>query len=446
MSLECRSRTALTSLPSALSLFLLAGGLAWLAAAPLQAQVVPRLQTETAIVDVTAIGYGLHQWDLPLSAPVDLETVSLVASEEILMQISWNAQSGTDRFDVDLALLSGGVPVTSFVMERHINSPGASMRFTNLPKVWPTPPASGSTVSLPVIDAVRLSIQISTLRPQLAFDRVALWGLRRGLALRIHFVHGAFAPDEPEAPHERRRLEPPGPLLYQFGNGVSEWTERLFSEPVPTECLAFVAHEAAICRWRGLGGTLESQLIVMRGGETAYLALDDPEVPPSPEAAGYFAELNWLVPTDADRERLEGWTITGWRGRLHFLGESMTCEFNFSFETDDVPADFFFAYDPALCAQASSPRFRRGDSNHDAAVDISDGIHLLAHLFQGGAPPPCRSAADADDNGVLEITDAVYLFGYLFRGGSAPPAPGPAHCGEDETPDDRLDCIADQCV
>jgi hypothetical protein len=74
--------------------------------------------------------------------------------------------------------------------------------------------------------------------------------------------------------------------------------------------------------------------------------------------------------------------------------------------------------------------FRRGDSNEDGEVNISDAVYSLLWLFSSGTAPRCLDTADADANGVAELTDAVFLLMYLFQGGSPPPAPGPANCGE----------------
>ncbi len=87
------------------------------------------------------------------------------------------------------------------------------------------------------------------------------------------------------------------------------------------------------------------------------------------------------------------------------------------------------------------PHFRRGDSNADGRLDISDGVSVLGYLFLGNEAPECLDAADADDTGVLELTDAVFVFSHLFLGGSAPPPPGASECGPDPT-EDALGCEA----
>ena len=87
----------------------------------------------------------------------------------------------------------------------------------------------------------------------------------------------------------------------------------------------------------------------------------------------------------------------------------------------------------------SEPTFRRGDSNQDGNLDISDGVFDLNALFTGGSRPACADAADGNDDGNHDIADAVFKFGALFVGGLPPPAPGPDRCGPDPTPD-RLGC------
>ena len=72
------------------------------------------------------------------------------------------------------------------------------------------------------------------------------------------------------------------------------------------------------------------------------------------------------------------------------------------------------------------PAFVRGDANRDGAVDISDAVTVLFHLFRGESSLECDDHADTDDNGRLELTDAVYLLDFLFRRGVQPPPPYPA--------------------
>jgi hypothetical protein len=85
-------------------------------------------------------------------------------------------------------------------------------------------------------------------------------------------------------------------------------------------------------------------------------------------------------------------------------------------------------------------RFRRAEANADGALNITDPIFMLKHLFLGGAEPVCLDALDADDNGVLNITDPVFTLNHLFLGGRAPPAPGKEACGADRTADDLGEC------
>jgi hypothetical protein len=88
-------------------------------------------------------------------------------------------------------------------------------------------------------------------------------------------------------------------------------------------------------------------------------------------------------------------------------------------------------------------RFRRGDANTDARVNISDALCVLARLFGGQVDfcgriteVACLEAADANNDGAIDLSDAVYLLSSLFLDGEALPAPGRT-CGED--PDPRTD-------
>src|SRR5262249_37195100 len=85
--------------------------------------------------------------------------------------------------------------------------------------------------------------------------------------------------------------------------------------------------------------------------------------------------------------------------------------------------------------------FRRGDVTGEGALNISDPIYLLAHLFQGGGPLGCEDAADANDDGRLDLADPVSILRTLFQGGGPLPPPGPA-CGADPTEDTLAECAA----
>ena len=84
--------------------------------------------------------------------------------------------------------------------------------------------------------------------------------------------------------------------------------------------------------------------------------------------------------------------------------------------------------------------FRRGDTNADSRVDISDAVSLLNCLFLGGACPTCLDAADSNDSGKTDLSDAVYTLNRLFLGGQEIPLPGTDACGTDPTDDLLEDC------
>ncbi len=101
---------------------------------------------------------------------------------------------------------------------------------------------------------------------------------------------------------------------------------------------------------------------------------------------------------------------------------------------------FLFAGSFLSPLPAQDARFRRGDSNADSRIDLSDAIHMLMGLFMGGEQPSCQDASDFNDDGALDISDPLATLGYLFTNGSAPAAPG-EQCGSDLTPD-ALGCTS----
>jgi Zn-dependent metalloprotease len=82
--------------------------------------------------------------------------------------------------------------------------------------------------------------------------------------------------------------------------------------------------------------------------------------------------------------------------------------------------------------------FRRGDSNADGKVDISDALRTLAFLFLGTADPDCKDAADANDDNRLDVSDGIFTLTFLFLGGTSLPDPGAQDCGQDPT--DSIGC------
>ncbi len=80
--------------------------------------------------------------------------------------------------------------------------------------------------------------------------------------------------------------------------------------------------------------------------------------------------------------------------------------------------------------------FRRGDTDGNGALEITDPINNLSFQFLGTFTPPCLDAADYDDNGKVEITDPIANLSHQFLGTAPPAPPGKDTCGPDPTPDD----------
>ena len=131
-----------------------------------------------------------------------------------------------------------------------------------------------------------------------------------------------------------------------------------------------------------------------------------------------------------------------------------------SFESESVCADGTLGQGGATLGN--------GDVNGDNALDLSDAIFLLTHLFQGGpAPVPCPGGGggaiaggqggatlgngDVNGDNALDLSDAIFLLAHLFQGGPAPvPCPnlGPeTNCTDniDDDLDGDTDCDDDDC-
>lgn len=128
------------------------------------------------------------------------------------------------------------------------------------------------------------------------------------------------------------------------------------------------------------------------------------------------------------------------RSRLRFAEETPLEDFNptpglqpgdaLPCSTEDFPLEL----------EVGPHHWIRGDVNVDAAVDISDCITLLQHLFLGGGAP-CLRAMEINSDGAVDLSDAIYLLNHLFLGGDEPAAPFP-ECGPG---DDTLPCEVPIC-
>ena len=120
-------------------------------------------------------------------------------------------------------------------------------------------------------------------------------------------------------------------------------------------------------------------------------------------------------------------------GAKYFLN----IDFGPKFAGDHAEFDVLVA---TLVAPRPPVTFRRGDSNGDGAVDLSDAVTTLGHLFVGNAEVHCLDAADSNDDDELNITDGIYTLAFLFTGGAPIPDPGKDNCGLDPGP--SLGCLS----
>ncbi|OUU23478.1 MAG: hypothetical protein CBC13_05415 [Planctomycetia bacterium TMED53] len=80
-------------------------------------------------------------------------------------------------------------------------------------------------------------------------------------------------------------------------------------------------------------------------------------------------------------------------------------------------------------SKAADIPFVRGDANVDGAVNLSDGIWLLQHLFQSGPGGSCFAARDFNADGQVDLSDAFSIIQFQLLDGGAPAHPYP-YCGE----------------
>lgn len=81
--------------------------------------------------------------------------------------------------------------------------------------------------------------------------------------------------------------------------------------------------------------------------------------------------------------------------------------------------------------------FVRGDTNQVTGVDIADSVRILLVKFAGATYLGYQDAFDVNDNGAIDITDVVFQLSHLFLGGPNSPAPYP-NAGTDPTADSLI--------
>ena len=115
-------------------------------------------------------------------------------------------------------------------------------------------------------------------------------------------------------------------------------------------------------------------------------------------------------------------------------------------EDDDGDGDV--DCDDADCAdhqRCTETIFRRGDTDTNGRMELTDAIGIFNFLFITGIPPLCFDAADADDNNAIELTDGIRILNVLFLGFGVIPEPGFLNCGPDPSEDDFAACTYEGC-
>ena len=93
-------------------------------------------------------------------------------------------------------------------------------------------------------------------------------------------------------------------------------------------------------------------------------------------------------------------------------------------------------FDNMSISKVVAPVFKRGDTDGDGEILITDAVRILNYLFLGGALISCVEAANFDNSESVDISDGIHVLNYLFRGGPppVPPGPPPGGCGPDPDP------------
>ena len=73
--------------------------------------------------------------------------------------------------------------------------------------------------------------------------------------------------------------------------------------------------------------------------------------------------------------------------------------------------------------------FKRGDTDQNGMLNITDAVFILRTLFGGQGSGECPISLDTDADSKVLLTDAVFLLRFLFLRGLEPPPPF-RECGQ----------------
>jgi hypothetical protein len=141
--------------------------------------------------------------------------------------------------------------------------------------------------------------------------------------------------------------------------------------------------------------------------------------------ATWLAALSGMVAT----EGCDGLVYNFWNGTTEGMA-------GMPLEAADGGRLYFDWLKELTSLQPRCLRFRRGDSNADGVIDISDAIAILGYLFLGQPRRlSCLQSADTQDSGDVDVSDGIYLLSFLFTGGPRLDEPF-RECGFDTTRDE----------
>lgn len=102
----------------------------------------------------------------------------------------------------------------------------------------------------------------------------------------------------------------------------------------------------------------------------------------------------------------------------------------------------YFIEDYDLCGELVQCQGRCGNTNGDAAVNVSDAVILINYIIANGYEPvPVKACGDVNGDGTVDMSDAVWLLQFIICGGQAP-----GDCSPGSWSDSGGDCCAYDAV
>lgn len=332
------------------------------------------VQTRGFFLDIEHTGGGEVVEDVSFCAPITLDGVSKVVLDTLIVEIT-TTTSIIEEYSFTVTLLSGDEPVGTLVPASG-HQGGSATSFHNF--ILQSDELSPGAV----VDGIRLTSTVTN-------PSLSVWyrGAYEDNLVNAHFARGDFDND---ACHHFRTYPESAPVQI-IGNGVSDWIQNDFEDPVPLQNMQFIFPARVGFTLSGSHGTafnIEAQLLLDNGD---FLQMDNWTSPGSaapPDQPNVWARDVRLGINYPECLELADRSVVGWRWRVHKANAG-----NLTILPPDEGIIWFLSH----------PCIKPGDLNQDGVVDAADLLIVLSAWGECANPEYCP--ADLTGDCIVDVTD-----------------------------------------